>query len=408
MAVFNSLGSNYNFRFTVKALLPRLGHHHLQLRDFLEKKYGGETILFHKGREAIELALRIIQKIDNLPQGSGVIINGFTCFALYKAVANAGYTPIYLDIEEGKLDFSPETLKAALTANTNIRAVIIQNTLGYPASVEEIVGACKERGVLLIEDLAHSVGTVYTNNQEVGSFGDFIALSFSQDKIVDAVSGGALVIRNAKYRIRAPYPLADLGLKQQIIERFYPLFTWKIRTTYVIGLGKIIHAVLKKLRLLSEPIGKLGSQKFYDLPTWNCYLARSQFNKLPAMIAYRRHIAHIYASKISKSLLSPALLNQIDYANNLRFPIFSEKRDGLIGYLKERRVFVSDIWYDAPVSPIKYLDQTNYRQGQCPIAERVASRILNLPTHINVSEKEAIQIAKLVNQWLQQGSGNRK
>src|SRR3972149_9106253 len=99
MAVFNSLGSNYNFRFALKALAPRFGHHHLKLREFLGAKYGGEVILFHKGREAIELALQIIQKIANLPQGTGVAITGFTCFALYQAVVKAGSIPFYLDIE---------------------------------------------------------------------------------------------------------------------------------------------------------------------------------------------------------------------------------------------------------------------------------------------------------------------
>ena len=123
MAVFNSLGSNYNFRFALATLLPRFGHHHLKLKGFLEKKYDGEAILFHKGREALELALRIIGAIDKVPLGSGVLINGFTCFALYKAVVNAGYTPVYLDVEAGDLNFSPEALRKALGANANIKAM---------------------------------------------------------------------------------------------------------------------------------------------------------------------------------------------------------------------------------------------------------------------------------------------
>src|SRR3989344_5335718 len=192
MAVFNSLGSNYNLRFALKALAPRIGHHHLKLNEFLENKYGGETILFHKGREALELALKIIQKIDGLPPRSGVAINGFTCFALYRAVINAGCTPYFLDAEEGRLDFSPETLKTTLAENENIKAVIVQNTLGYPSKIEEIAKICEERRVLLIEDLAHSVGSVYLSGREAGAFGDFVVLSFSQDKIIDSVSRGAL------------------------------------------------------------------------------------------------------------------------------------------------------------------------------------------------------------------------
>src|SRR3989344_8460465 len=156
MAVFNSLGSNYKFPFVLKTLLPSMGYHHLALREFLETKYGGEAILLHKGREAVEFALRIIQKIDNLPQGAAVALNGFTCYALYKAVINAGFTPVYLDVEDRNLNFSPSKLAEAVQANPNIKAVVVQNTLGYPAAIEEIAKICAEKGIILIEDLAHS------------------------------------------------------------------------------------------------------------------------------------------------------------------------------------------------------------------------------------------------------------
>lgn len=402
MTIFNSLGSNYNFRFVLKTLLPHVGHHHLVLKEFLEREYGGEAILFHKGREALELALRIIQKIDNLPAGSLVAINGFTCYAVYRAVAGAGYTPFYLDIEGESLNFSPEKLRRAIEANPGIKVVIVQNTLGYPCAIEEIARICTEKGVVLIEDLAHSAGSVYSSGKEAGAFGDLVVFSFSQDKIIDSVSGGALVIRNPHYRIRAPYPLNDLGYGTQLIERLYPLFTFKIRKTYGVGLGKAIHAFLKKFNLLSQPIGKIDSRGFYHLPSWYCYLAKSRFDNLSTLIAHRRNIASIYAARLDKSVLPSFSIEQLSLSNNLRFPIFINNREGLIEYLERNKVFVSDIWYDAPVSPQKYLNLTNYQWGQCPEAEKASSRIVNLPTHINVSEKEANRIAELINHWLKE------
>lgn len=400
MAIFNSLGSNYNLSFALKALLPSVGHHHLALRKLLGTKYGGEVILLHRGREAIEFALKIIQKIDNLPSGTAVAINGFTCYALYKAIANAGFVPVYVDVEDRNLNFSPTKLAKMVEANSNIKVVIVQNTLGYPAAIEEISKICVEKGLVLIEDVAHSVGTLYSSGGEAGTFGDFVVFSFGQDKIIDAVSGGAIVVRNGKYWIRAPYPLADLGIGTQFIERMYPVVTWEIRTGYLIGVGKLIHWVSKKLSLLPRPVADPNFQGLYRLPSWYCRLIKSQFEKLPAVIAHRKHIAHIYRADLNSSLLSPVHAEQIQLANNLRFPIFISNRADLVGYLSKKKIFVSDIWYDAPVSPKKYMGLTNYQAGQCPEAERISEIVLNLPTHINVSEKDAHRIASLINQWL--------
>lgn len=185
MSIFNSLGSNYDFKFVLKSLFSKRDG---DLKNFLEKKYKGQVILTYKGRDAIEMAL------SGLPPGSLVAINGFTCFAVYEAIKKAGMEALYLDIEKGELNFSPESLKKA----GNVKAVIIQNTLGYPCDIEKIAQVCKENKIILIEDLAHCVGTRYESGIEAGTVGDFVALSFSQDKMIDAISGGALIKKNER------------------------------------------------------------------------------------------------------------------------------------------------------------------------------------------------------------------
>src|SRR3989344_5756264 len=105
--VFNSLGSNYNFSFALKALFASNNpKHQEELKSYLEAKYQGRAVLLYKAREAILLALRIL----NLPKGSKVAVNGYTCYAVYKGIVDAGLTPVYLDIAKGDLNFSAEGL----------------------------------------------------------------------------------------------------------------------------------------------------------------------------------------------------------------------------------------------------------------------------------------------------------
>ena len=391
MNIFNSLGSNYSLKYVLKSLFADSGGQDRKLKNFLEEKYNGKAILAYKGREALTLALKIL----NLPEKTGVAINGFTCLAVYKAIEEAGLTPICLDLE-GKntdLNFTAETFENILKENKNIRVVVVQNTLGYPCNIERIAKICNEKNIILIEDLAHCVGTKYQDGKEAGSAGDFVALSFSQDKIIDAVSGGALVIRNKKYNNLTIQQFHNVSKYQQFKDRLYPYLTYKIRFLYHLGLGKLLHFLIKKLNVLSKPMQE-GLYDLYSLPDWYCNLALDEFSKLTQQLNHRKEIAKIYAKNLNKKILQSRITNQITLSSNLRFPIFVENlpagrqgRNSLIKHLKSFKIFVSDIWYD-DVAP------------QCPNAVEISKKILNLPTHINVTEKDALRITERINVWL--------
>jgi len=393
--IFNSLGSNYDFGYVVKSLF---GFGFLDgrknLKNVLQSRFKGDVELFYKGRQAIEAALRI----SRLRKGEYVAINGFTCYVVYKAIINAGLKVEYLDIDPKGLNFSPEALERAIKRNSKIKAVIVQNTLGYPCDIGNISTICKKNGIVLIEDLAHSVSTIYKSGKEAGRYGDFVALSFSQDKIIDAVSGGALIIRNDKFKNRPNLISEKIPLIWYLKDRLYPKLTFIIRNSYGLGLGKVMHYFLKKIHLLSTPMEK-KREAFHFLPNWHSSLARNYILDLDKDIEHRKKISAIYKEKINSSVLSGELLADLGRSTNIRFPIFVDRRESLIRYLKVNGVHIFDTWYDAPVAPKKFLKFTNYK-NQCPVAEDVSSKIVNLPTHKNISLKEAVFIADKINQWL--------
>jgi len=385
MAVFNSLGSNYNLRYVFRSLFSDASGQNQKLKNFLEEKYSGKIILIYKGREALTLALKIL----NLPKESRVAINGFTCYTVFKSIKEAGLTPVCLDLDRknSDLNFSPETLEKVLAENKDIKVAVIQNTLGSPCDIEKITEICREKNIILIEDLAHCVGTKYPQGKEAGTVGDFVTLSFSQDKVVDAVSGGALVIKNKKFQNSNLASQGEtLRSYRQLKDHLYPLLTYAIRSLYNIMLGKILHFVLKKLNLLSKPM-QGGLYDFYSLSDWYCNLALSEFIESKQHLNHRREIAKIYAKNLNKKILHSNITSKIHCSSNLRFPIFVENRKSLIKFLKKSKIFVSDIWY-YDVAP------------ECPNAVDVSKRILNLPTHINVTKENALKISERINVWL--------
>src|SRR3989338_265857 len=416
--IFNSLGSNHTFASAMRILFTVGGTFHQEkLTEYLESRYGGKTVLPYKGSEALRLALEAI------PGNGAVAINGFTCWAVYQAVQESGSRCHYLDISETSLNFSADALREALASDPSIKAVIVQNTLGLPCDIEGIQALCAEYKIALIEAWAHSIGTTYASGlpaeaparvqraggpaqagKEAGTVGDFVVLSFSQDKVVDAVAGGALVVRNPKYQLPAT-SARRVPLQRQLKDRLYPLLTYVIRTTHPIWLGPVIHRFLRFLHLLSRPLPDNDVSDVHELPGWYCASILREYRSLQKTAEHRAMIAGIYAGKIDKRLQLESDMRHLSTASNLRFPIIHYQRDILIEHLRLRHVYVRDIWYDAPVGPKRYLYLTDYL-GQCPHAEEIARKMVNLPTHPNISAEHAASIATYVNEWLSSEGGN--
>jgi dTDP-4-amino-4,6-dideoxygalactose transaminase len=388
MAIFNSLGSNYrpgfifnslfglSFEMASDRLVQELGDH-----------YGGAVTLTYKGRQALELAMRK----SGLPTGSKVAINGFTCYVVYQAVVNAGYEPVFIDVAKGQMNFGLEELKG----HTDIKAIIIQNTLGFPCDMVALKSYCKTNNILLVEDLAHSIGATYGDGTEAGMVGDLAMLSFSQDKPLDVVAGGALIDRRTE--AAAPEKLPAMNMLQRFKNRMYPFWSGLIRATYPLGIGRYIHAILKKTHALAIPMSD-NLKGIQRMSPKAMVLLLTRWQGRNTEFAHRRTIAKIY-----QDLLPPDIqIVPLSGSNPLylRFPLLVNDRPGLIGFLKQYKIYVGDTWYDAPIAPSRYLEKTTYKAGLCPNAEVLCASIVNLPTHINVSEKEAKRIAQKVNEWL--------
>lgn len=390
MSVFNSLGSNYDLNFALKALVS---NGKSDLKKILEEKYGGKATLFYKGREAITLALAQL----DLPKNSEIAINGFTCYAVYRAIEEAGCKPVLIDIPKDDLNFTRSDLVSAFAKNPQIKIVIVQNTLGFPCDIESISKICKEKNIFLIEDLAHCAGAKYKNGKETGIVGDYTILSFSQDKIIDGISGGALISRTTNNE-QLITNHANPSLIRQLKDRFYPILTWKIRNTYDFGIGKVLHFVFKNLNLLSTPMDD-SLYGLLNLPSFYQILALDSIERLEKDITHRKKIANIYKENLSRKIMFEKLNSQIDNSSNLRFPIFVNNRENLIKFLKTKKFYISDIWYDAPIAPKRFMKKIDYK-NDCTNAEKISDTILNLPTHRNISEKQALYLSDLINQCL--------
>jgi len=337
-----------------------------RLKLFLEKKYSGEALLCKNGRSALTLALKAY-----FDKGDAVIVNGFTCFAAYEAVKAAGLTPVFADISREDLNFNTETLGAAF--DNNVRGIIVQNTLGYPVDIVAVEKFAKERNLILIEDLAHCAGVRYPDGRETGTVGVATVLSFGKDKSIDAVSGGAVVLRHpCKNTIKAPSktPLVSDYLR----ERFYPMFGAMCRGLSYLHLGGVLMRGLIKIHFVERSAdNRLDLER--KMPRFEAKLALKQLEKL------------------KKSGEEP--LREFGLVND---------REKVLKTLRKSGYYFDSLWYEKPVSPVRYYKKVHFDEKKCPIATYVAARIVNLPKYYKKTELELAR--KIIKQNLAEGGKN--
>ena len=139
----------------------------------------------------------------SLGVGSGdeVIIPALTFVADINVVRAVGATPKLADCGDyNNWNVTAESIKREITNRT--KAVIIVHFAGYPCDMDEIVELCQERGIYLIEDVAHAVGATY-RGESCGTFGEFGCFSFFTNKNLSVGEGGMLVTGKRELERRA-------------------------------------------------------------------------------------------------------------------------------------------------------------------------------------------------------------
>jgi dTDP-4-amino-4,6-dideoxygalactose transaminase len=406
MPIFNSLGSNYKLREVLIAsslcFSPHQETQYKTLLKKLEKYFQGKAVLLYNGRDAIEYCLTAY----NISSNDQVLTQAFSCSSIEEAIHRVGAEVCYFDLAPGKIHTTLKQVKKAYDRAKQPKAVILQHTLGYQDEVEEISQFCQENNLLLIADLAQAVGAIGSNNQPLGLEADAVILSFGRDKVVDAITGGAVVFKTHPKKL--PQLKKNRSSRKNNLsfkKTLYPFFTWLIRKTYSIGLGKVLHWIFKKLNIIQTSI-KSPHHNYQPLPFNLPILLLDAWNQLDLQLDHRRQIAYYYFNQI-KSNQKIALTieaDEIKIGTNLRFPALvqsGKQLQSLLNFLAKHQVYLYDRWYKKAVDSGSLKFESDYQSGSCPEAEKTAQTIINLPTHQNISIAEAEKVVKLINKWSQ-------
>lgn len=164
-----------------------------EFADLMGAKY---CLAVASGGYALGCALRAV----GMAAGEAVLTNAFTLAPVPGAIAAAGGRPIFVEVTaELTLDFNDFAAKAR---SSGARILMLSHMRGHICDMEALVGLCRDLGVMIIEDCAHTMGAAW-NDVPSGRHGLLGCYSMQTYKHINAGEGGFLISDDPEVMARA-------------------------------------------------------------------------------------------------------------------------------------------------------------------------------------------------------------
>jgi dTDP-4-amino-4,6-dideoxygalactose transaminase len=309
------------------------------------------------GTDALLLPLMAM----NPQPGDEVILPTFTFFATAGAVWNAGFRPVFCDVDPRTFNVTRALLEAAWTPRT--RGVIPVHLFGQMAPMAEILDLAREREAFVLEDAAQAVGARQrvegpqgASWASAGTVGDAGAFSFFPSKNLGAFGDGGLV------SAREP-GLADRVAKLRVHGG---------RQMYhheMVGTNSRLDALQAAiLRVKLRHLGRWEEARRQNACHYHGGLAGVSALQLPEVLEGNHHVFNQYTVRVSE-------------------------RDALREFLSERGIGTG-VYYPVPLHLQPCFEGLGGRPGQCPVAEQACQEVLSLPIFPELGEDRLARVVE--------------
>ena len=159
--------------------------------SLLEKEYAEYVgARYCLGLSSCGSSIHVALKSVGVVSGDKVLCNAFTLAPVPGAIENAGAVPVFVEITEDYLT-DLEDLKTKAT-QSGAKYFLLSHMRGHIADMDRVTKICRQLGISLIEDCAHTVGCRW-GDKFTGTFGRAGCYSSQTYKHLNSGEGGMLV-----------------------------------------------------------------------------------------------------------------------------------------------------------------------------------------------------------------------
>ncbi len=323
---------------------PKVKEFEKRMANFCNSKYG---IAVSNGTSALDIAYKTLK----IKEGDEVILPALSYFSTASMITYQKAIPVFVDIKQNNFNLDPEQIQKAITKKT--KAIAFIDYGGNPSQLNEILNIGKKNNIKVLQDGAQSLGALY-NGKPMGANTLISTMSFHMAKILSTVEGGMIFTNNEK-------------LKNEIIMR---------RSHGEKKPGDYKHNILGYNARMTDLQAGIGL---------------AQINKLKFFIKKRQKVAKSYDNffKNCKNITLPETNKNCKNAYFF-YPILLKNRDVIARKLKKIYGIDTRVAYRYPLykQNLYKNKKAKFIKKSCPIAEKISSKILNLPIYPSLKYKE--------------------
>jgi dTDP-4-amino-4,6-dideoxygalactose transaminase len=341
------------------------GPYTAQCHTLLEQSLGIQKVLLTTScTHALEMAALLL----SIGPGDEVIVPAFTFPSTTNAFVLHGARPVFVDIRADTLNIDESQIEQRITPRT--KAIFLVHYAGVGCEMETILAVARRHGIAVVEDNAHGLYGRY-RGRYLGTLGQLATLSFHETKNFSCGEGGALLINDAEFNQRAEIIREKGTNRSQFFRGEIDKYTWvDVGSSYLPSdlLAAFLRAQLEHRDQIQSMRRKIWETYARELASW----AESSGVRLPIIPAECEQSYHMF------------------YLIMTSF----ESRQALISHLAGLGILAVFHYLPLHLSPMGL--RFGGCQGDCPVTENLADRLLRLPFFTGVSSSEQSQVIDAV------------
>lgn len=331
---------------------PKIAEFEQTVADYVGAKY---AVAISNGTSALHAACFAA----GIGPGDEVITTPLTFAASANCVLYCGGTPVFADVDPKTYNIDPEDIRRKITDRT--KAIIAVHLAGQPCDMDAIHSIAREHGLIVIEDGAHALGSVY-KGKKVGSMSDMTTFSFHPVKPITTGEGGMIVTDNEDF------------YKKMVLFRS--------------------HGITRDDSMMTRNDGPWFYQQFdlgynYRITDIQCALGCSQMKKLDRFLARRKEIVARYNEAFADcdNIITPYQLSDTESGWHLYIvQVKNCDRRKVFENMREKGIGVN-VHY-IPVYMHPYYQEHGYENVHCANAEEIYSHIISLPLYPGLTSEQ--------------------